>query len=235
MSPQLTQKQTDELFKVCKNNAVYHYDVQMEMVDHLASSIEEIWETEPKIDFKTAQKQAILKFGKGSFTRIHREKEKELRKKYNRMLWKYVFEFYRFPKIIMTFVFTAALFLLFQSVEQTRWIMITYFLLLLVAVIIYHFVISPKFKVKTDVWRNFLLLDHMKQIVQTYFFLFMLPNFCYQTFNMVGANTIQNKWILLVISFLMVFFNVILYAHFFYIPQRIREHFIETYPQLVKQ
>lgn len=234
MSPQLTHEQTDELFKVCKNNAVYHYDVQMEMVDHLASSIEEIWETEPELDFDTAKKQAIQKFGVGSFTKVYREKEKELRKKYRRMLWQYVREFYRFPKIVMTFVFTAALFLLFQIVEQTRWIMVAYFLLLMITIIIYYYVVFPKFKIKTDSWRKFLLLDHMKQITATYVFLIQLPNFCYQAFNIIGVEAIHNTWILICISFLMVFFNVILYAHFFYIPQRVRQHFIETYPEFVK-
>ncbi|MDX1285532.1 MAG: hypothetical protein R3182_10990 [Draconibacterium sp.] len=80
-------------FTPYKNNAVYHYDVQVGFVDNLVFMIEEIWKILPELDFVVAMKQSVRKFGAGSFTRIYREKERELKKKYNRMLWRYVIDF----------------------------------------------------------------------------------------------------------------------------------------------
>jgi len=37
----LTKNQIDELYKFTRKHYVYHYDVQSELVDHLANDIEE--------------------------------------------------------------------------------------------------------------------------------------------------------------------------------------------------
>jgi len=234
MSRQLAHSETEELFAVCRRYAVHYYDVQIEFVDHLATLIEDIWEKEPNLDFELAKKQAVQTFGKSNFTYISQKKERELRKKYNRLLWKYVFEFYRWPKVIMTFVCTLGLFLLFQLVEQTSIIILTFALLLLVALPIYHFVIFPKYKIKLRPGKTFLLADHLKQVVQLYAFFFQLPNLAYQSFNWAGVENVQNNWLLLSFSFIMVFLCVILYAHLFYVPQQIRKHFFQLFPEFDK-
>ena len=41
MNKKLTEAQIDELFSFCKRKGVKHYDLQIELVDHLASSIEQ--------------------------------------------------------------------------------------------------------------------------------------------------------------------------------------------------
>ena len=35
MSRSINQKETEELFKICKNYGVFFYDVQIEIVDHI--------------------------------------------------------------------------------------------------------------------------------------------------------------------------------------------------------
>ena len=44
---ELTENQIDELYKFTRKHYVYHYDVQTELVDHLANDIENIWEETP--------------------------------------------------------------------------------------------------------------------------------------------------------------------------------------------
>ena len=41
---ELTKNQIDELYKFTRKHYVYHYDVQSELVDHLANDIENIWQ-----------------------------------------------------------------------------------------------------------------------------------------------------------------------------------------------
>jgi len=48
----LTTPQIEDLFKFTRKHFVYHYDVQSELVDHLANDIEEIWNEKPYLSFK---------------------------------------------------------------------------------------------------------------------------------------------------------------------------------------
>ena len=234
MSRTVTPEETEELFKVCKNNAVEYYDVQIELVDHLASLIEEQWKNEPECDFQLALKNAIKKFGTYSFTRIKLQKEKELRRKYNRLLWKFVLEFYRWPKVITTFVFTLGLFLLLQFVEQTVWIVLSYTFAILFAILIYQYLIYPKFRLKVVPWKSFLLLDYLKKTRNNLVILLQLPNIAFQIFNFTNTESVENHWLLLGISFLIVALSVLLYGLFFFIPQKIKEHFMENYAEFAK-
>ena len=40
---ELTEEQIHELYKFTKKHYVEHYDVQTELVDHLANDIEQVW------------------------------------------------------------------------------------------------------------------------------------------------------------------------------------------------
>ena len=51
----LTENQIDELYKFTREHYVYFYDVQSELVDHLANDIEEIWLDKPKLSFENAR------------------------------------------------------------------------------------------------------------------------------------------------------------------------------------
>jgi len=127
MNRKITQKENEQLFKFCKNRYIFYYDVQIELVDHLASAIEQQWETDPDLLFEIALKNIYRKFGGiTGFDKIKWKKRRELRRKYNRLLWKFFLEFYKLPKIIMTFVFTVGLFTLFQLTEKPSWIVIAY-------------------------------------------------------------------------------------------------------------
>jgi len=86
MSKKLTEIQLIELFAFCRKHHVYHYDVQVELVDHLASIIENRWEFEPYLPFRVILNQIYKEFGNYSFSGIKASKEKALRKKYNQLL-----------------------------------------------------------------------------------------------------------------------------------------------------
>ncbi len=62
MTRTITTEETKKLFKFCHVHFVYHYDLQVELVDHLASSIEEQWETNPELSFEEALYNTFRKF-----------------------------------------------------------------------------------------------------------------------------------------------------------------------------
>ena len=60
----LTQEQIEQLFVFTKKHLVEHYDVQVELVDHLANAIEAEWEINPNISFTEALQKEYKNFGK---------------------------------------------------------------------------------------------------------------------------------------------------------------------------
>lgn len=91
-----------DLYKFTRQHYVEHYDVQTELVDHLANDIENIWNTNPSLSFEKARDISFKKFGVFGFMDIVEQKRKELGKKYSITLWKYAKEWFRLPKVLQT-------------------------------------------------------------------------------------------------------------------------------------
>jgi hypothetical protein len=231
MSRHITPEETNELFTFCKKHQIYHYDVQIELVDHMASAIEEQWEEDSELNFNIALKRTFSKFGIYGFSKIEKQKARGLKKKYNRLLLRFVLEFYRWPKVISTFVFTIGLFLIFQIIEQDIWIILAYSLSLFLGIIIYHFFFHKRTKLNIKPGKTFLMEEQYKRVTSLYALVIQLPNFTYHAFNYGNTRTIENQWILLIISFSLVAFTVLLYGNFFYLPKKIKEHFLEQFAE----
>lgn len=234
MNRTVTQEETTELFKVCENYGVFFYDVQIEIVDHLASLIEDQWQKKPELKFEQAQKNAISGFGKSNFTKMVRTKEKEVNRKYNILLWKYLLEFYKWPKLLLTFMLTLGVFILLQTSSKTKVILFAYSVLILVVFAIYLFFIFPKLKLKVKPEKMFLLVARQSMALYLVTILLQLPNFTNMIFNSLNIHTVENKLALAGISFFLVFASILLYANMFFLPQKIREHFLQQFPEFVK-
>ena len=98
----LSQEQIDQLFVFTKKHLVEHYDVQVELVDHLANVIEAEWEINPNISFTAALEKEYKNYGVFGFSGLVEQKQNELHKYYNKMLWKELKKFVSIPKIIIT-------------------------------------------------------------------------------------------------------------------------------------
>ncbi|CAM1369901.1 conserved membrane hypothetical protein [Tenacibaculum sediminilitoris] len=110
----LTDQHIEQLYRFTRQHYVEHYDVQTELVDHLANDIEQIWEETPILTFEQARDKSFKKFGVFGFMDVVEEKQKQLGKKYRKVLWKYVKEWFKLPKIILT----ASIFLFFYYFIQ---------------------------------------------------------------------------------------------------------------------
>ena len=98
----LTETHIQELYKFTRKHFVYHYDVQTELVDHLANDIEDIWQAQPNLSFQDARDASFKKFGVFGFMDVIDAKQKQLGKKYHKILWKFMKEWFSVPKIILT-------------------------------------------------------------------------------------------------------------------------------------
>src|SRR5678815_2464849 len=98
----LTPEQIDRLYQFTIKHYVEYYDLQTELVDHLANAIEQQWQENPKISFEDALQVEFKKFGIFGFTGIVEKRQAVLNKKYKGIVWQQMNDFFRLPKIIGT-------------------------------------------------------------------------------------------------------------------------------------
>jgi hypothetical protein len=232
MNKKLTPEQVNKLFRFCHRHYVYQYDLQVELVDHLASSIEEQWKENPDITFEKALHDTFKKFGVTGFSKVKVEKEKELTRKYNRLLWKYFVEFYRWPKMLMTLAFTLLLLTLFKLSDNYFWVLIPYFSALSLGIIYYYYKIFPaKYKIKTSPGKSFMLLQQLKNVQYFAVFAVQIPLHIFNFWNILNHKHMDNPVGLFLASLVIVSFTIALCGQLFYVPQKIKEHFYKQYAE----
>ncbi|MEO7120213.1 MAG: hypothetical protein ABIY62_03915, partial [Ginsengibacter sp.] len=84
----LTSEQIEYLFTFCRKHSVYYYDVQVELVDHLANAVEEEMTNDPKISFEKALDKVHRSFGYSGFAPLVAEKQKYAAKQSRKLFWK---------------------------------------------------------------------------------------------------------------------------------------------------
>ena len=110
----LTETHIQELYKFTRKHFVEHYDVQTELVDHLANDIESIWIEKPKLTFEQARDESFKKFGVFGFMEVVEQKQNQMNKKYFKTILRFAKEWFRLPKIIFTTLIAFA----FYSIQE---------------------------------------------------------------------------------------------------------------------
>lgn len=88
----ITENHITELYKFTRQHFVEYYDVQTELVDHLANDIEQIWQDRPELSFHEARTISFKKFGVFGFMNVVEQKQKAMHKRYWKILWRFVKE-----------------------------------------------------------------------------------------------------------------------------------------------
>lgn len=98
----LTNEQIQELYNYCNRKGIFYYDVQVEMVDHIANAIEAKMLANPALEFKQALEEVHVSFGSFGLREIVREKSISMRKSYKQMRRKLLWSYFTFPKLALT-------------------------------------------------------------------------------------------------------------------------------------
>ena len=235
----LTPNEIEGLFLFCRKRKVKYYDVQLELVDHLATSIEEIWRTQPEIPFQDALTKIYLSFGVHGFLNMGKAKKRELRKKYDRLIWTYLIDFYRLPKIIFTVFLVVTLFFIFKSVSDLVMLNLA-FLAFAFAALLTYYTINYRRKIKIDLIqkKSFLLLDYSNtmavSMIGSIFLPFDVVLLATSFSNILGYQIPPSNLTYLVLSFFYVLALLVVWVSWVYLPQRIKADFIREYPLFVK-
>lgn len=139
----LTKAQIDELYLFTDKHHVKYYDLQTELVDHLAQDIENQWEENPKITFDEGLRNAFRKFGIFGFEDVVNEKRNALMKRYRKWAFQSFKSFFKLPEIIGVLLSGFIIFMLFRigienpNIKLTLKVIIAF---LIISVFVFSFI-----------------------------------------------------------------------------------------------
>ena len=235
----LTPEQIDDLFTFVQGRGVSYYDVQVELVDHFASAIEQRWETNSSISYDEAIQMEYSHFNRYDFNQIIKEKEESLRQKYLNLEWTYIREYFRLPKIIATVAATLVLLTAFLLINNFFKVYLLQSAIYILVFLIYRFILFPwKYRLKPMSENLFLLFEHYEEIKDRMNSSIFFPNFIVSSIALFSLpEQSSNSYTVCVELFMAMYlaFSIIfVVATSKYIPQRIKADFIREFPQFVK-
>jgi len=107
---ELTNQQIQNLYKFTRQHFVEYYDLQTELVDHLANDIEAIWQEQPTLSFEQVRDKSFKKFGVFGFMDVVEKRTSALSKKYWKLVWSIFKDFFKLPQITLTIAITLCLY-----------------------------------------------------------------------------------------------------------------------------
>lgn len=235
----LTSQQIDYLFSFVEQRDVKYYDVQMELVDHFASAIEQRWETNSGLSFEEALHYEQRQFRCNDFSQIIEEKEEALRKKYRKIERRYISDFFSWPKIVATSLVTFFIYQIFSLfLNYFRFVSFVVLADILLVGFFSYIVYPRKFKVDLNVNKKFLLLQQLKSGQHYFMSVGRLPASILMFFIFFNKEShftfIDNPAFKVVVALLISLPAIFIVATGFYVPKRVKADFICEFPQFIK-
>lgn len=225
----LTPEELKYLFDFVGKNVKY-YDLQCEMVDHMATGIEEQWQTDDTILFHDAFKKEFSRFGISGFVELEEKRYKTLVKRYHKIVWKLFKSFFKLPQIIgiLLSLYVVHLAMLYIPGHYFANIFVVYIVASLGFSISFYFWGYLKLKRKQQVFV-------FERIIYGESFLgmagllynFILWNRVY-TIILSGNMEAYKGWM---VSTLLVLLTIFIYIGCYSIPKNGRKYLEEMYPE----
>jgi hypothetical protein len=127
----LNTQQIDHLFGFCKKHYVQYYDVQVELVDHLANAVEEAMHRDESLSFEEALDKVYAGFGYAGFAHVVDAHIKSALKKNGDLRWKLFWSYFTWPKIGMMACLVLVLSAVLQFFPGVFWYVFTIVLIIL--------------------------------------------------------------------------------------------------------
>ena len=118
MKRELTKQQINFLYKYVADRGVEYFDVQVELVDHIASKIEEQLDLYPEKPTDEVFEQTLKRFKERGFKQVVKEKEKQVTRQYRRYGWESFKDFFTWPKIFFTAVLMGCLYVFLRGASN---------------------------------------------------------------------------------------------------------------------
>ncbi len=227
---QLTSQHISQLYKFTRAHYVEWYDLQTELVDHLANDIEQIWEKEPSLSFDQAKNKAFKKFGVFGFYDVIAEKSNALNSSYWKMVWKICKDYFKLPKIIIVLLLATIVFTLLNFLESKYIFVLVTITIISIIPIAYTFYNSYKLKKRFKKTKVKWMFEENLKILGGFFFIsIQIPNLLVNLFKFESMD--NNFTTLYITSLAIVLFSVFTYIIVKIIPLKMKIQMAKLYPE----
>ena len=224
----VTDPQIDRLFEFTKQHYVEWYDVQIELVDHLANGIENQWKEAPDIPFEKALNIEFKKFGIFGFSDLVEEKTAALNKFYRKKVWFYFKTFFKLPVIVGTLFYMGLLFLVLHHLENKLYVLVPFLIIFFLTLSMYS--INQKKQIKT----RFIKTQKKWLIDNEFMQLGGLIHVLNLIFSFQGLYHTDMHWTLfseLLLSIGLVVFVLLFYVSMKIIPVKLKAKIAQEHPE----
>ena len=223
----LTHQQIDRLYQFTRQHYVEYYDLQTELVDHLANAIEAQWQENPKLTFEDALQKEFKKFGVFGFMDVVEKRLAALNRKYNGIIWNHFKAFFTLPKFILTTALVGLIyFLLNISLYKADVVLIAFVIIILSFYFFIIYFANKNKKANAATHKKWLL----KEIILGRS---SIVGMIYLPIQIIlhSEKVLENSLGVLGISFLLVSLILIEYIMVVEIPKKAEAYLKETYPE----
>lgn len=227
----ISSEQIQKLYDFTRQHYVEYYDLQTELVDHLANAIEEQWQENPKLLFEEALQNEFKKFGIFGFSDIVEERQKTLNKKYNNLVWEHFKEFFKLPKIVATLIGFYIFFKLVSIADSQMYIMFGFAAIFMLVVFIKTYLAHQKLKAKFLETKKKWLFE---EVILRFGSFMAILQFPLQIIIRIGGMSEDQK----ITPFFLLLFCGMTFSLFivgvitlFIIPSKAEEYLKQTYPE----
>jgi len=221
----LTKDQIQHLYTFTQKHYVDWYDVQTELVDHLANGIEEHLEQNPNATFESALNSEFKKFGIMGFSEVIEEKTKALNKHYRTLVWTYVKNFFKLPKILITLVLIWLIYFTLESIDSRLWVVIPFVTLLSIVSIGFLYTHSKRVKnLKKATGKKWLFDNVALQLGGLVYSI----NIVIQV--LLFPNVTWSAMINFIFASIIVLFGLAIYISIFIVSPKLRKDMVKHYP-----
>ena len=225
-----TKTHSAKLYKFTRKHFVEHYDVQTDLVDHLANDSKVICEVQPDLSFQEACDKFFKKFGVFGFMDVIEAKQKQLGKRYTKVLLKFMKEWFSIPKIVVTGSLFFAFSMLFQ-IQFSEYIFLVTLLILITLEMTIVYKVRKQHKEKVVKKDKIFLLELMIGDTKNGYTGFTFVNlFTIIHVTKFNFSALHIYWVL-VIAIVLTLLCILFYVSNYIIPQKAEELLIETYPE----
>jgi len=224
----LNHTQIDQLYGFTRQHFVEHYDLQTELVDHLANGIEERWEEQPNCSFEEALQLEFKKFGVFGFADVITNKQNALTKTYWKIIARLIKDWFSFPKLLLTTLLFLSCYFLLDSDFGREFLEVSLIVIAALTLLLFAYNFNKHKKKRANKkW----LLEEIIVNTGGFVSLSFIP---LQTFTIFLDEAIvlnQYPFITFIAAFSLTIILLLTYIIFKIIPDKAEEFLLDAYPE----
>jgi hypothetical protein len=223
----LTPEQIERLYQFTRQHYVEYYDLQTELVDHLANAIEAKWQENQKLTFEEILQKEFKKFGVFGFMDVVEKRQAALNRKYNGIIWNHFKAFFTIPKIILTTTLVGLTYFLLKSTLYKADVVLIAFGIIILSFYFFIIYFANKNKKANAATNKKWLLKEIILGRSSIVGMIYLPI----QIMLHSEKVLENSLGVLAISFLLVSLILIEYIMIIEIPKKAEDYLKATYPE----